>query len=456
MNKARITYRLTQNLGGSERLSKNDGHGESEREEQKAAKIISLNRDEYHIEADAKQTAHTSELFDRDPLNPFTTDFGAWKSPFSAESEADRVERIIRESAGSDGETGYYGSRHNGVHDQENVREFFTPSSDHARPPRYLRTTRPPWLKMISSVAGAIATGALFGFFVLSLFSGDHPSIQSTAADLLKLPSFSVVEKIKSGAALPAGESEGAAKSQRTAVNSTSKAQEANDIVQGRAAASVAANVSGSLQVNIPAKTYTMIQNGVFSSLQGAQSMQSELKKKGFPSVTESGEKIYVYMGIAANRSDALALGQKLQQNKMEAYMKSYTLPAVGKIIWNGPPSSAAETYIAQGDKLVKELSGFTLANLQESASASTSRSIIKSLKEAHRSFSAAGASFQDGIPNEAKTILQKMNNAMNTAVLSVEQYDKNASAAYLWQAQQSLLQYALAEKELLSAISGP
>ena len=46
------------------------------------------------------------------------------------------------------------------------------------------------------------------------------------------------------------------------------------------------------------------------------------------------------------------------------------------------------------------------------------------------------------------------MSNAMNTAVISLDEYQKNPSAAYLWQAQSSILQYILAEKTLLTSIA--
>ncbi|TMV52925.1 hypothetical protein FE783_01675 [Paenibacillus mesophilus] len=445
MNKARITYRF------------DDPGRETVRKEPNP--VIPLLKEEFTVIEDHPSVIPAEEhvwpkerpghgridFVDTQPLNQFTTDFGAWKSPFDAETE--KVERIIRESSGTrrpkpapvqepvpverearhDGDTGYYETEwpeppQAGRYAQERI----PPTVIHGRYERYNRT---PWLKIVASVSGAVATGVMIGFFVLSMFSGDDTPgvIPGPAGGSGKSASATVPVQTKTPAVDPSGAKDNAAP----------------------ASSASAATVS----VNIAAQSYTLLQNGVFSNEQGAQAAAAELKKKGLAAYVQPGDKYYVYVGMSPNHDDALALGNVLKEQKMELFLKAMAQPAVSKIRWSGEQSGAAEPFFTQSGKLVQTIGGFSAARLKEKTPSAIDDKTLQTIHTAHQAWTGAIGPFGAGLAQDQKATLQKWTTAMNTAVTSMDEYKKNPSSALLWEAQSSLMQVVFAENELLAAI---
>jgi len=448
MNKARITYRFDET--GRETVRK------------EPTPVIPLMSDEFSVMEDdrptrAEQPAEHSaprggeaerprrETIEVNPLPSFTADYGDWNSPFEAETA--RIERLIRESSQHrdrppdnkpaerrpareqdpiepsdrhDAETGY--------DVPELVESDRGPSGPVYVPGgRYERHNRTPWLRIITSVAGAVATGVLIGFFVLSMFNGDS------------------------------GEPGSVATNGRSGANVTGQTAADGGAKDGNAAPA-ATNVS--VAVNIPEQTFTLLQNGVFSSKEGAEAAAAELKKKGLAAYVQEGDKFYVYAGLAPSRDDALALSGKLKEGQdgaeTEMYLKSMTFPATAKIAWSGDQPEQAAAFFEQSGKLVQTIAGFAAARLKEQTPAAMDDATWRAIHTAHQAWSGASAPFGAGLAQEQKAKLQTMETAMNTAVASMDEYKKNASPAFLWQAQTSLMQYLFAENELLAAIRSP
>jgi stage II sporulation protein B len=454
MNKARITYRF------------DDPGRDAVRKEPKP--VIPLFKEEFSVVEDDRSFAadiHPAEhawpnetsgrtrrdFIDTQPLNQFTTDFGAWKSPFEAETE--KVERMIRESSGPrqpdrnperhsepipvqerfpverearyDGHTGYYGpeetERRHGPHD-----DGYVPTAViHGR---YERHNRTPWLKIVASVSGAVATGVLIGFFVLSMFGGDElPGSQAGTTGGSGKSASTVPVQTKTPATDPSGAKDNAAP----------------------ASSSAAATVS----VNIAAQSYTLLQNGVFSNQQGADAAAADLRKKGLAAHVQQSDKFYVYAGMAPSHDDALALSNVLKEQKMELFLKGLTLPAAAKIKWTGDSAGPAEQFFAQSHTLVQTIGNFAAARLKEKTPSAIDDKTLQTIHTAHQAWTGASGPFGAGLAQEQKASLQKWTTAMNTAVTSMDEYKKNQSSAFLWEAQSSLMQVLFAENELLAAI---
>ncbi|MDF2713941.1 MAG: sporulation protein [Paenibacillus sp.] len=448
MNKARITYRF------------DDPGRETVRKEPNP--VIPLMKEEFTVIEDhasvmpveehvwPKETSGRSRIdfVDTQPLNQFTTDFGAWKSPFDAET--DKVERIIRESATPrrpepipeqerypterypaerearhDGDTGYYETEWTEPQAGRYGEERIPPTVIRGRYERYNRT---PWLKIVASVSGAVATGVLIGFFVLSMFGGDDPpsGVQGPAGSSGKSASTLPVQT-KTPAVDPSGGKD------NTAPASTASA--------------------ATVSVNIAAQSYTLLQNGVFSNEQGAAAAAAELKKKGLAAFVQPGDKYYVYVGMSPSHDDALALGNVLKEQKMELFLKAMAQPAVSKIRWSGEQSGAAEPFFTQSNKLVQTIGSFSVARLKEKTPSAIDDKTLQTIHSAHQAWTGASGPFGAGIAQDQKAVLQKWTTAMNTAVTSMDEYKKNPSSALLWEAQSSLMQVLFAENELLAAI---
>lgn len=452
MNKAKMTFRFD---------PQGKLHKTSESQKQN---IIPLQKVDYHIveplpqpenssveqdkaNADASETTEAPsfhsqisdfKLIDAQSLNQYTTDFGGWQSSFDTETH--RIEQLIRSSDGShvNPETGYMGF--GGNHREEELRDhrWFIPEQT----AYYKKSSNGSWFKIISSVAGAVVTGVVFGFLVLSMFSGD------SSHDKAKTPSDTVAATSGKNSGEAAGQ---AGKQPEPAAKAGDKSGNAAAVETIAKANAVAGSA---IAVNLPAISYTFLQGGVFSSAQSAEAAASDFRKKGFAAVSEAGDKYPVFVGMALSRDDASKLSQAFQQKKLDVLLKTYDLPALSKIQWNGKQSDVFQNYIAQGDKLAQLILAQTIAHANDAKPGALDEKAYQAVKTAHQSWSATASAVNEGMAETGKASASKMNSALNSAVDSLEEYKKNPSSAVLWQAQSALMQYVVAEKELRKSIA--
>jgi stage II sporulation protein B len=423
MNKARITYRFDQtrsHIGTREK-------GIPIKED----KVIPLYQDEFQL---------VKEQTTPEPLNTFGADMGSWNSPF--ETESDRIERVIRESSYEPGKKEPTRPDARGPESDPELWSSWTHNEQHEGPETHARIVKAssatPWFRIAASVAAALITGVAFGFFVLSMFTN-----RDLPAD--KIPAPSQTKQTTQAAQGTQGAI--------TAPKDTAQAQTPADQAKVVSSSTGTAGTANSAALNITAKSYAFLQHGVFSSLQSAQNAQANLKKKGFASALQQGDKTTVFMAFAANRDDALSLSQHMQEQKVDVLIKNVDVPGVTAIRWNGAKPEALAAYLAQGDKMIQMLGGLTLVHLAETKQTTLDDSTLQRIASAHQALTALAATLNDGIDKQIKASIDQMNTAINSSVQSMEAYKKNPSAAMLWQTQSSLMQYILTQKELLADI---
>lgn len=437
------------------------------RQEDKA-KVIPLYEEEYRVVEENRFGGHEDQeqrvpqINDYQPFEAYKTDYGAWSSPFDAETQ--RIEEMIRQSEAGrgqrpeprsergierskadpdteekwhDGQTGYFDSRYAYQADRHNNANGPVWEGPEIVESRYVRHSRPPWIKLTAAVAGAAATGIVLGLLALSIFSGDGLTKPAVLEDLLavgKKPAATGEEKPAAAASTQAGvKTEGIA-------------------ATGSAAAQAFGNETA---IGLQARSYFFLQNGSFTGRQGAEQAAEELKKKGFAAVSEQADRQYVYAGLAFDKEAAQTLGKQLQNAKVDVYLKAYALPAAAKIRWSGE-AGTLKSYLDQSDKLVQMLGKLTLLHLEEAKPTPIDDATVSAVKSAHEAWASSANQVAQNAPDEAKPALQQMNNAMNAAKQSIDQYKKNPSSAMLWQAQSGMLQFLIAEKELLGLIAVP
>ncbi|MHC2203754.1 MULTISPECIES: hypothetical protein [unclassified Paenibacillus] len=403
---------------------------EPQQEKKEQSKVIPLHVEERRVmEEPLEQAAgiekEKKKRIEVKPLNDYTTDFGGWQSSFDTETY--RMEETIPASDRTnsmkvDPETGYLeldrkrGRKTNREYSAYKTKEsVYYPNSSGGG----------SWMKITASVAGAVVTGVAFGFLVLSMFSGevtDGGKVQ---------PVVGITAQVQEEASVQAGNS-------------------------GEAKASGGSTNAGvtSLAVNLPARTYTFLQGGVFSSSQSAATAVADFRKKGLAAASEAGEKYPVFVGMASSRDEALGLTREFQQRQMEVMIKSYDIPAVSQIKWNGNQSDLFQSYMSQGEKLVQQISAQTLLHLGEENPTALDEKSLQAIKSTHQTWSGTASAVSDGLEEAGRTTLPRMNSALNTAVVSLDEYKKNPSHALLWEAQTALMQYLVAEKELLKSAS--
>ncbi|MDG0813710.1 SPOR domain-containing protein [Cohnella rhizosphaerae] len=168
-------------------------------------------------------------------------------------------------------------------------------------------------MRIFASVAAAIVTGAIFGYIVLALFTGEPILPTGSAAD----PATAGLKPVASGAAA----SEGAKADPAASGQGTGKPDDAT----ATAAPDKAASASGDAEV--PASVSYLLQYGVFQSEASMDEAVQALTSQGIAAATDTTDGYRVYAGIAAGKAEAEKLAAALTDE--ELYAKALDNPAL-------------------------------------------------------------------------------------------------------------------------------
>ena len=415
MNKARITYRFDrqpQDLPDVDETAIEPIRQESQRQ---AANIIPLYQEDVGYEK---------------------KDYGDWKSPFDEETE--RIEKLIRSSnSGSDSRLVKETEEHKPLYyTSEEADASFEriPFYDQAAPITYRRTKKQAsWIGLTSAVAGAVLTGIVLGMFVLNLFRGDTET-NVPASSNTGLPDLTE-ELLGLGS---------------NASSDGSSLPETDDDV----ADSDQLAITGNVNVALSEQTYYFVQNGVFSSRDGAELAAEQLKDKGLAGAVEINDKLTVYAGAAQSRDDALLISGRLQVEGLEVYIKPYVIPALTQIPWSEADGSQLQQYMTRGQSLVTALLAISLQHVSEVTPSPLLADQLSTLKTEHQQWTLAAGAVLKEAPESIRPVLQELNTALNSAVMAVDQYNKKPSEAYMWQVQTAVTEHLIKQKEWLSSLN--
>lgn len=372
------------------------------------------------------------------PLQSYTTDFGAWESSF--DEETNRIEQLIRNSESvsppprkpsiyvidsvEDGIIERESEQHSPVIDV--VEEVQGPSWTSLPAGGYYRKSRnPSWIKVFASVTGAIVTGAVFGFVVLSYFQGD--------IQIPGLTEKSLSDNVRTSSTVQSPVSD-------------------KDKGIGSEAAPVSAEQAFSTDVNSEAKTYYMLQYGVFKDATGVNAAEQELIAKGMAAFGDTTDQNRVYAGMANAREDALLFAQQLKAQGVELYVRELQIPEAKKLMYAGE-AKTMEQFLSQSDKVVELLLQMSVAQLEKEESMAFTQAELVAMKDAHQRWTELESKAAAGLPEEAKPVWNKMTQTMNTAIISLNEYGKKLSQTHLWGIQSGVMEFVMAEKRLLESL---
>ncbi|MDR9857282.1 SPOR domain-containing protein [Paenibacillus sp. VCA1] len=269
------------------------------------------------------------------------------------------------------------------------------------------RPRRPTSLwKMIGTITGAVVTGALFGFVILTFFKDGS-----------------------GGANVPVKPvSENAAKS------TAGQAQ----------AAPVAVSIKG--------ESYYMLQYGVFSSGERAEQAKKELEQYGIAAGIDPDQKSRVYAGISADREQAKLLSSQLKSQGVELYVKEITIPAVSELKFAGD-ADTARRYFETSSELASKLSRLSAALLSKEKATALNEGDEAAITDVHSRWTEAIKSFQTGLGQEEEQLGAQIEQTMNSAVSALTEYKRNANKSLLWEVQSRIMQYVMQQKELISRL---
>ncbi|OMF31662.1 hypothetical protein BK133_15640 [Paenibacillus sp. FSL H8-0548] len=294
----------------------------------------------------------------------------------------------------------------------------------------------PSWLNVFLSVAAALATGAFFGYLLLSLFTGASlwPS-RATDNSLTQPENMNAISGAVNG---------------NTNVDTSNGSEE-----KGTDDANAAKPDSNTAMASIKGldQTYYMLQYGVFSNTEGRDAALAQLAQKGLAGAGLSGAADYrVYAGVANDKSSAQTIRALLPE--LDLYVKEINLVAPKEIPFSGD-QSAAQAFFDQTALLVQMLDELTFAQLEQPTMSSLSESAAASWQGQYQKWTENAAAMRIGIVDEkGKAYLDKVSQAINTAAKSLIEYDKKPSRTHLWSTQMGTMEAILTQNEWFETIS--
>ncbi|CAM4194987.1 hypothetical protein FHS16_000209 [Paenibacillus endophyticus] len=298
-------------------------------------------------------------------------------------------------------------------------------------------SSAPSWFNVFLSVAAALATGALFGYLLLSLFTGASlfPSEAGNKPDAQPVTG--------SVAAGDKGSETGAI--DKNSDTSKPATVDGSGGQQGSTAATI--SLTGLEH------TYFMLQFGVFSNTEGKDAALDQLAKQGLAAAAMTSAKDYrVYAGLGSDRKQAEAIKGLLPE--IELYVKEVTIDTPGKLPFTGD-SAVAQRFFEQTGILVQMLDELTLAQLEQPTFNPLSKTAASSWQAEHKEWTENAAAMRIGIGDaDGKAYLEQIIQAVNSAAESMVEYDKKPSQAHLWSSQTGIMRAVIAQKEWFESIS--
>ncbi|MBJ6362921.1 SPOR domain-containing protein [Paenibacillus sp. GCM10012307] len=413
-SKARITFRFD-----------NQGNAQQGRNETPGSEFSLVGNEENLVKDGHSAVSRYHEEF------PFTEKSNSSESPFQDNPEA--LGALIREADGRapapidlgeqiTSESSYL-SRIPGRIDKrisDRRRKIIIDVKDEHSPSIRHTDKGPSWFKVAVSVTGAIATGALFGYLILSLFAGQN-AWQNNEAKILAVsdpPTPVAPPSVNRPASVIGGPENAENETPKTAV-----------------------------QLNRPETNYYILQYGVFSSQEGMQTALSQLDQRGVAAASSSVDKYRVYAGIASGKAEAAKLAELL--DGLNVYISRLTVPALTEVAFQGD-SALLENFLLETDQLISTFSSVTNEQLQKEQPQRFDGSPWKTI---HQKWTGLAAKLKQQLPENGKKSFEQMVQSLQTIAAALGEFDKNPARSYMWTAQSELMEAVLAQKDWIGSI---
>jgi|GEM_PF-1197282 Cell division protein len=287
----------------------------------------------------------------------------------------------------------------------------------------------PSWIKVFLSVAGALATGALFGYLLLSLFTNSTDQASNSNGNLANPVNGSVM----SPSASPGGDKSNA--------NNGASSPSANQ-------------TAGHVKLDIPLQSYQLLQYGVFSNTEGRDAAIKELTDKGLAAAgLQTANDYRVYAGMAIDRGRAVALTNDLGQ-EVPVYIKQLDVQVPEQFPFNGDAKAAA-AFMNNTISLISMLDELALTQLEQPSLSPLGSAAAEAWQAEYQKWTESVKAMQAGVTDAAgKAFLIKLIQSMNTAAKSFEEYDKKPSQSHLWAVQGALMEAVVTQKEWYESIN--
>lgn len=292
----------------------------------------------------------------------------------------------------------------------------------------YRRDDSPTWTRVFLSVTAAIATGALFGYMVLTLFTGEPMFPGKQASEGIPTTSQSGTPD---------------------ALASTALAPKASDpVVDVGAAPNPNVSDDNKALAEVPAKEAFVLQYGVFRNAESTHLAAEQLKDVGLPAAIDEADGYRVYAGIASTRAEAELLAA--QMPNIEVYIKP--LGATALLLDGNEHSDKLQAFMTESASLARLIAQLTVGGLQDELPQQLAQEDADALRRTESAWKAAKLP-QGVLTGTANAGALKLEQALDAALASLASYVNKTSRYHLWSAQTAIVQAELADRELREAL---
>ncbi|QTH44084.1 SPOR domain-containing protein [Cohnella sp. LGH] len=281
-----------------------------------------------------------------------------------------------------------------------------------------VRERGPSWGRVVLSVTGAIATGVLFGYVALGLFTGDSLFPKQPEAAPAALPAQS-----SAAVSAPVASAE---KGGATATEGTSGAVSAKSVSEAGAS------------------RYYLLQFGVFRSQESMETAAGQLKDKGYSWGTDASDGYRVYAAAALTKEEAELLAA--QMTGLDVYIKPIEGAALE--VGSGALTGDGAEFIDAGAAMIRELVRVSGAGLQERQPSALSDKRLAEWQAAQERWKKA-ASHAEALGSGASEETAAMTQALKAGEAAMAEYLREPSRKQLWNMQTAAMSALLADHRL-------
>lgn len=162
-----------------------------------------------------------------------------------------------------------------------------------------------------------------------------------------------------------------------------------------------------------------------------------------------------VYAGVSPDREEAKMLSGRLKTGGVHLILHEIALPESATMEYKGDAASLQQ-YLAQSADLAYMLSSSSAALLGEASPGRQSQEEIGRLRESHQLWTKSAADVRGKLTAAAEAEAKEMEKAMNSAVEAMEEFNEKGEQTMLWEVQNEVMRFILAEQKLVGGQEGP
>lgn len=277
--------------------------------------------------------------------------------------------------------------------------------------------------KIALNIGTAIGVGVLLGAMVLSIFSSLEEKTSLTS-------------------------------SQKSSIQQTQQSEAQTVSVDGETPLLIPTGSVENGLIQLPAKSYFVVQAGAFSDLTAAKDVLQKHQQAGYSGILlEDAEPYRFFIGIGSTKEEASKIAAVYKEQGMETYVREHIVAEVsdGKLAADPESLTKLPTFLNKSDQLVAKLNQVVSKGMGD-PTYKLSAEEWKKLQNLHQSILKEGKLFSTW-QGEEKKVGEQMVHHLTKGVTTLETFKNQNHLAYLWQTQQATLDYMKEYEKFVSTI---